>query len=110
MKFSRRAALALTLGVLTACSGEKKDERSILGFSQIGAETLRVAAAGPDLVAELGGALRRCVMVNREARAALSERGGDGAPETAAPTGHQRHTSTQLHVSSRGDGSGEGCR
>jgi simple sugar transport system substrate-binding protein len=41
MKFSRRFALALSLGALAAagCSREDKDDRIVLGFSQIGAES-----------------------------------------------------------------------
>ncbi|HEV7606464.1 MAG TPA: ABC transporter substrate-binding protein [Steroidobacteraceae bacterium] len=43
MKFARSLATALALGLglglFGACSGEKKDERIVLGFSQIGAES-----------------------------------------------------------------------
>ncbi|MEO8016922.1 MAG: ABC transporter substrate-binding protein, partial [Pseudomonadota bacterium] len=39
MNFSQCLAGVLAVGLLAACSGEKKDERIVLGFSQIGAES-----------------------------------------------------------------------
>jgi galactofuranose transport system substrate-binding protein len=39
MKFSRRLAIIATLLIAAGCSRESKDERIVLGFSQIGAES-----------------------------------------------------------------------